>query len=277
MLNIGPHISIAKGFSKAAETAVEIGANTFQFFTRNPRGGNAKKIEGKDVEKLEKIIVENDFAPILAHAPYTLNLCSDKEEIREFAENTMADDFLRVEKIGCKLYNLHPGNHLGQGSQAAIKMIIDALNRIINPDFKFMILLETMSGKGTEVGYKFEELREIIDGVELNDKIGICLDTCHVFSAGYDIVNNLDGVLEELDRVIGLGRLKAIHLNDSMKPFGDRKDRHALIGKGEIGSEALIRLINHEKLKKLPFFLETPTDEKGHAQEIEFLKSNYSE
>ncbi len=276
MLHIGSHISIANGFEKAAQTAVEMGADTFQFFTRNPRGGKAKKIDEKDILHMREVTEKKKFAPLLAHAPYTLNLCSDREEIRDFAIKTMSDDFIRLEQIGCTLYNIHPGNHMGQGIEMGVEYISLALNQLIKTESEAVILLETMSGKGTEVGSKFEELCEIINRVSQPEKVGVCLDTCHIFSAGYDIAYDLDGVIGKFDRILGLEKLKAIHLNDSLKPFNSKTDRHALIGEGEIGLEAVIRVINHVELRHLPFFLETPTDEAGHAKEIEILKKNYS-
>ncbi len=278
MLNIGCHLSASKGFENMGLEALEIHANTFQFFTRNPRGGKAKEIDESDVNKLLKIMKENNFAKILAHAPYTLNLCSADKGIREFAKNTMADDLKRMEYLPNNMYNFHPGSHVGQGIETGINYIVEALNEILSKNQSTTVLLETMSGKGSEVGSKFEEIKEIIDRVELNEKLGVCFDTCHVNDAGYDVVNNLDGVLEEFDKIIGLDRLKAIHINDSMNPLGAHKDRHQKIGEGYIGLEAFERIINHPKLRKLPFYLETPHDDiKGYAKEIEVLRNLYKE
>lgn len=272
MLNIGCHLSISNGFEAIGKQAIEINANTFQFFTRNPRGGAARKIEQADVDALKKLMAENGFSQILAHAPYTMNLCSAKSETREFAFNTLSDDLQRMEYLPGNLYNFHPGSHTGQGVEIGIEQIISALNKAMFPEMKTTVLLETMAGKGTEVGSRFEELAEIIDGVELKDKIGVCLDTCHIFDAGYDIVNRLDDVLDEFDRVIGLERLKAIHLNDSMNYLGCHKDRHQKIGEGAIGLEAFERIVNNAHLKSLPFFLETPNDIDGYAYEIRLLR-----
>lgn len=278
MLNIGCHLSASKGFENMGLEALEIHANTFQFFTRNPRGGKAKEIDESDVNKLLKIMKENNFAKILAHAPYTLNLCSADKGIREFAKNTMADDLKRMEYLPDNMYNFHPGSHVGQGIETGINYIVEALNEILSKNQSTTVLLETMSGKGSEVGSKFEEIKEIIDRVELNEKLGVCFDTCHVNDAGYDVVNNLDSVLEEFDKIIGLDRLKAIHINDSMNPLGAHKDRHQKIGEGYIGLEAFERIINHPKLRKLPFYLETPHDDiKGYAKEIEVLRNLYKE
>lgn len=272
MLVIGPHISIAKGFSKAAEAAVEIGANTFQFFSRNPRGGNAKEFDEKDIAKFQKIRKENNFGKILAHAPYTMNLGGAKDEVYEFARKVIKEDIERMDSLGIEYMCFHPGSHVGGGIEFGIKRISDALNEALTGEENITLLLETMSGKGTEIGFDFNHLKEIIDSVEHNEKIGVCLDTCHVFSAGYDIVNNLDGVLEEFDKIIGLDRLKAIHLNDSMMPFGDKKDRHEAIGEGKIGLEAIINFMTHPKISHLPFFLETPLEDEGHKREIAMIK-----
>lgn len=275
MLNIGCHLSASKGFYHMGREALSIGANTFQFFTRNPRGGSAKDIDPADAQKLNDLIKENNFAKILAHAPYTLNACAEKEYVREFAFNTMLDDLKRMEYVPDNLYNFHPGSHVGQGVDKGIEMISDLLNSIMWKDQTTTVLLETMSGKGSEVGSKFEELREIIDRVELKEKMGVCLDTCHVYDGGYDIVNDLDGVLTQFDKIIGLDRLKAIHINDSKNPFASHKDRHEKIGDGSIGSEAFERIINHPALRGLPFYLETPNELDGYAREIAFLKSLY--
>jgi len=256
--------------------ALKINANTFQFFTRNPRGGQAKEIDKNDVDKLLNIMENSKFAKLLAHAPYTLNLCSADKGIREFAKNTMKDDLRRMEYLPGNMYNFHPGSHVGQGIEVGIDYIVEALNEILDNNQTTTVLLETMAGKGSEVGSKFEELKEIIDRVKLDNKLGVCLDTCHVHDAGYDIVNDLDGVLDEFDRIIGLDRLKAIHINDSMNSFGAHKDRHQKIGDGYIGIEAFERIINHPKLKDLPFYLETPHDDiMGYAKEIEILRKLY--
>lgn len=275
MLNIGCHLSTAGGFCKMGETALSIDANTFQFFTRNPRGSKAKDIDPQDVKRLLELMDKNHFAAILAHAPYTLNACSADEHIREFARETMKDDLKRMEYLPGNLYNFHPGSHVKQGVDVGIEQITAMLNEILYKEQQTTVLLETMAGKGTEVGRSFEELRAIIDGVKLQEKIGVCLDTCHVHDAGYDIVNDLDGVVEEFDRVIGLDKLKAIHINDSMNVKGSHKDRHQKIGQGEIGLEAMIRIINHPKFKHLPFFLETPNDLDGYAAEIKRLRAAY--
>ncbi|WP_346894567.1 deoxyribonuclease IV [Clostridium sp. UBA7503] len=272
MLNIGCHLSTTKGFENMGKEALSIGANTFQFFTRNPRGGKAKAIDEKDVAALLRIMEENKFATILAHAPYTLNACSADENTRKFALEMMTDDLLRMEYLPNNLYNFHPGSHVKQGVEVGINYIVDMLNAVIKPQQTTTVLLETMAGKGTEVGRNFEEIAEIINRVELKDHMGVCLDTCHVYDAGYDIVNNLDGVLEEFDRLIGLERLKAIHLNDSKNPFESHKDRHEKIGEGFLGIEAIINIINHPKLCNLPFFLETPNDLEGYGKEIEILR-----
>ena len=255
--------------------AVRIGANDFQFFTRNPRGGAAKPLDLEDIRAFEEYRKENGIVSVLAHAPYTMNACSKDAGLREFAKNTMLDDIFRLDNIEGALYNFHPGSHVGQGEDVGIQLIADMLNSVLKPEQKTTILLETMAGKGSEVGRSFEEIRAIIDKVELDEKLGVCLDTCHVFDGGYDIVNNLDGVLDEFDRVIGLERLKAIHLNDSLNFLGCHKDRHAKIGEGGIGLQAITKIINHPKLRNLPFFLETPNDIDGYQREIELLKSCY--
>lgn len=275
MLTIGAHLSSSKGYTAMLEQAEKIGANTFQFFTRNPRGGSAKAIDEKDVETFLTLMKEKEFPVILAHAPYTLNCCSAKPETREFALNTFADDLRRMECTPGQLYNFHPGSHVGQGEEKGIELISQTLNKVLFEEMTTTVLLETMAGKGSEIGKTFEELREIIDRVELNEKTGVCLDTCHVSDGGYDIVNNLDGVIEEFDRVIGLERLKAIHLNDSKNPVGAHKDRHEKIGEGYIGIQAFEKIINHPALKNLPFFLETPNELDGYAKEIALLKSLY--
>lgn len=277
MLHIGCHLSISKGFAHIGKEALSIKADTFQFFTRNPQGGKAKDIDLADVAKFRTLADENHFAPVVAHAPYTLNPCSDNPQTREFAEMVFSDDLKRMELIPHNYYNFHPGSHVGQGVSMGIAMIIDLLNRILTPEQNTIVLLETMSGKGSEIGRSFEELAEIRAGVKLKDKLGVCLDTCHVFAAGYDIINNLDGVMTEFDKIIGLQHLKAIHLNDSLMPLASNKDRHAKIGAGEIGAEPLIRFINHPAVKNLPFVLETPNDLAGYATEIELLRKNFSE
>lgn len=277
MLHIGCHLSISKGFAHIGKEALSIKADTFQFFTRNPQGGKAKDIDLADVAKFRTLADENHFAPVVAHAPYTLNPCSDNPQTREFAEMVFSDDLKRMELIPHNYYNFHPGSHVGQGVSIGIAMIIDLLNRILTPEQNTIVLLETMSGKGSEIGRSFEELAEIRAGIKLKDKLGVCLDTCHVFAAGYDIINNLDGVMTEFDKIIGLQHLKAIHLNDSLMPLASNKDRHAKIGAGEIGAEPLIRFINHPAVKNLPFVLETPNDLAGYATEIELLRKNFSE
>ena len=277
MLNIGCHLSTTKGYENMGKEALKIGANTFQYFTRNPRGGKAKDINEKDILALRKLMEENNFAKILAHAPYTLNGCSADESTREFASEMMADDLERLKYLPTSLYNFHPGSHVKQGVDVGINYIVEMLNKVLKPEHTTIVLLETMAGKGTEVGRTFEEIAEIISRVELNEKMGVCLDTCHVYDAGYDIVNDLDGVLEEFDRIIGLDRLNAIHLNDSKNPFKSHKDRHEKIGEGEIGFEAIKRIINHPKLRNIPFFLETPNELDGYAKEIEMLKAAYEE
>lgn len=275
MLHIGCHLSISKGFAHIGKEALSIKADTFQFFTRNPQGGKAKDIGLADVAKFRALADENHFVPVVAHAPYTLNLCSDNPQTREFAEMVFSDDLKRMELIPHNYYNFHPGSHVGQGVSSGIAMIIDLLNRILTPEQNTIVLLETMSGKGSEIGRSFEELAEIRAGVKLKDKLGVCLDTCHVFAAGYDIVNNLDGVMAEFDKIIGLQHLKAIHLNDSLMPLGSNKDRHAKIGAGEIGAKPLFSFINHPAVKNLPFVLETPNDLAGYAAEIELLRKNF--
>lgn len=273
MLKIGCHLSSAKGFLAMGKTAAEIGANTFQFFTRNPRGSRAKAIDPADAAALNRLMADHGFAPIIAHAPYTLNPCSASAETRDFARQTMADDLKRMEHVPGQYYNFHPGSHVGQGISAGISLIAGTLNEILTPEQTTTVLLETMAGKGSEVGGRFEELREILDRVELSDRMGVCLDTCHVSDAGYALAEDLDGVLMEFDRVIGLNRLKAIHLNDSLNPCGAHKDRHARIGEGCIGLEALRRVVNHPALKDLPFCLETPNELPGYAAEIALMRS----
>ena len=272
MFYIGCHLSASDGFLAMGETALSIGANTFQFFTRNPRGSKAKAIDPADVAAFLALAAENGFGTLVAHAPYTINPCSKDERTREFARMTLADDLKRMEHIPGNVYNFHPGSHTGQGIETGIGQIAETLNAILTPDIRTTVLLETMSGKGSEVGSRFEELREIIDRVELSDKLGVCLDTCHVSDAGYDIADDPDGVLAEFDRVIGLDRLRAVHVNDSLNPVGSHKDRHARIGEGCLGAEALGRVVRHPALQGLPFVLETPNELPGYAREIALLK-----
>lgn len=274
-LYIGNHTTSSKGYTRMARQMIANGGNTFAFFTRNPRGGRAKEIDPEDVRKFLELTEEYKFGKIVAHAPYTLNACAAKENIREFARETMADDLKRMEWTPGNYYNFHPGSHVGQGAEAGVRMIAEMLNEVLTEDQTTTVLLETMSGKGTEMGRNFEELRQILDLVEKKDKMGICLDTCHVWDGGYDIVNNLDGVLEEFDRIIGLKKLKAIHLNDSLNDLGSHKDRHARIGEGRIGLEALVRVIRSPRLEGIPFILETPNDDEGWAAEIRNLREAY--
>ncbi len=275
MLHIGCHLSAAKGYLAMGQEALAMKANTFAFFTRNPRGGRAKDIDLNDVKAFLTLAKEHQFAKLVAHAPYTMNLCAAKENVRTFANEMLADDLKRMESTPGNYYNFHPGSHVGQGSEQGVTIIAEALNRVLSPDQTTTVLLETMAGKGTEVGRNFGELRAIIDRVELKDKLGVCLDTCHIWDGGYDIVNDLDGVLAEFDRTIGIDRLKAVHLNDSMNGLGTHKDRHAKIGEGNIGLVALARVINHPHLRELPFILETPNDNSGYAKEIEILRENF--
>lgn len=277
MLTIGCHLSSAKGYTAMAKEAEKIHANTFQFFTRNPRGARAKEINPEDVKIFHKKAKEQGIAQILAHAPYTLNACSADESVREFAVNTMRDDLQRMEYTPGNCYNFHLGSHVKQGPETGIAYIAQMLNELLKKDQSTTVLLETMAGKGSEVGRNFEELREILDRVELQEKMGVCLDTCHVYDAGYDIVTDLDGVLTEFDKVIGLNRLRAVHLNDSMFGLSSHKDRHARIGEGKIGLEAIVRVINHPALSHLPFYLETPNDLEGYAREIALLREAYKE
>ncbi|MBU5317626.1 deoxyribonuclease IV [Clostridium bornimense] len=275
MLKIGCHLSTTKGFENMGKEALKIGANTFQFFTRNPRGGKAKEIEETDIQGLINIINENNFAKVLAHAPYTLNGCSADANTRKFAIEMMSDDLKRMEYLPNNLYNFHPGSHVKQGVDVGINYIVEMLNEVLKPEQTTKVLLETMAGKGTEIGRSFEEIAEIISKVELKEHMGVCLDTCHVYDSGYDIVNELDKVLDEFDKIIGLDRLYAIHLNDSKNPFSSHKDRHEKIGDGFIGINAIEKIINHPKLRHLPFFLETPNELDGYAKEIALLKSIY--
>lgn len=268
---LGCHLAISKGYSKAAEVALSIGANTFQFFTRNPRGAKAKALDMEDIKKFEKLLDEHKFGPLVAHAPYILNLASHKEDTWNLAKRVIKEDLERLESIPCPYFTFHPGNHLGKGIDYGVDRIAQGLNEIITGNENTMILLETMSGKGTEVGYTFEQLKKIIDKVKYSELIGVCLDTCHIYSAGYDIVNELDNVLEEFDKIIGIDKLKAIHLNDSMKEFNSKKDRHEKIGKGTIGLKAILNVLNHPQLKDLPFILETPNELDGYKEEISLL------
>lgn len=275
MLNIGCHLSSAKGYLHMGKEALAIGANTFQFFTRNPRGSKAKAIDPADIEALLQLLEEHAFAPLLAHAPYTLNPCSADPKVREFARMVMNEDLQLLELLPGTRYNFHPGSHVQQGAEQGIEMIAEILNEILQPQQQTTVLLETMSGKGSEVGRNFTELRAIIDKVELQEKLGVCLDTCHVLDGGYDIVGELDKVLAEFDNIIGLERLLAIHINDSLNGLGSHKDRHAKIGQGNIGLEALSAVTNHPRLKDLPFYLETPNELHGYKAEIELLRSLY--
>ena len=277
MLKIGNHLSSSKGYLAMGEAALALDANTFAFFTRNPRGGKAKDIDPKDVESFLAFAKEHEIGPLVAHAPYTLNPCSADEGLREFARNTFADDLRRLEYTPGNYYNFHPGSHVKQGAEAGIAYTAQMLNDTLTKEQHTTVLLETMSGKGSEIGRNFEELRAILDQVELKEKMGVCLDTCHIWDGGYDIVGDLDGVLEEFNQVIGLEKLCAVHLNDSMNVLGSHKDRHARIGEGQIGLESLVRVINHPKLRHLPFILETPNDDAGYAREIALLRSRYEE
>lgn len=277
MFTIGCHLSSSKGYLQMAKTAVSIGANTFQFFTRNPQGGAAKPIDEDDIKAFLEYADENGITKILAHAPYTLNACSADPKIREFALNTMADDIRRMEYTPNQMYNFHPGSHVKQGAEVGIELIAEHLNKVLFAEMTTTVLLETMAGKGSEVGRNFDEIRAIIDRTEFSEKLGVCLDTCHVSDGGYDIVNDLDGVLEEFDRVIGIDRLRAIHINDSKNPLGSHKDRHEVIGGGTIGLEAFERIINHPTLRNLPFYLETPNELDGYEKEISLLRGIYKE
>ncbi len=272
MLTMGTHMSIADGIAKTAENVVKMEANTMQIFSRNPRGSGYRNYSREETERFWNIKKENNFGPLLAHAPYTMNLASPKEATYEFACMVIKEDIARMDALGMEAIVFHPGSHTGIGAEAGIQKIIAGLNQAITGKERITVLLETMSGKGTEIGASFEELKAIRDGAAHPERIGICLDTCHVFSAGYDIVHNLDGVLEEFDRVLGLGLLRAIHLNDSLMPFGSHKDRHAVIGEGEIGMEALLGVLRHPQLRGLPFYLETPLDDAGHKEEIRRIK-----
>lgn len=269
---LGCHLSISKGYAKAAKEAVSIGANTFQFFTRNPRGGNAKAIDEKDIAKLADIMREHEFGPLLAHAPYTMNLCSDKSEVREFARGVLREDIERMKYLPDARYLFHPGSHVGQGTEQGIELIVDALNEAITEDDGPVVLLEGMSGKGSEIGGSFDELAQIIQGVRHSRRMGIVIDTCHMHSAGYDIVNDLDGVLDEIDRLIGLERIGGVHVNDNMNDLGCHKDRHAKIGEGSIGLDAIAAVVGSSRLEGLPFNLETPNESEGYAAEIKMIR-----
>ncbi len=271
MQYIGCHLTISKGFAAMGQEAVRLGGNTAQFFTRNPRGGKAKDIDPADIAGLRDIMEEHRFGPLIAHAPYTINPCAAKPETLEFARITMADDLRRLDFLPGTLYNFHPGSHVGQGAEAAVEKIAETLNLVLYPEMQTTVLLETMAGKGTEMGSSFQELRAILDRVALSDRVGVCLDTCHVSDAGYDIIGDLDGVLEEFDRVIGLDRLRALHLNDSMNPPGSHKDRHERLGKGFLGMDTFRHIMTHPLLRSLPKVLETPNDTHGYAEEIALL------
>ncbi len=275
MLHIGCHLSVADGYAAMGETALEVNADTFQFFSRNPRGGSVKRPSLEDLAGLLAIIKKHRFAPLLAHAPYTYNPCAEKESLREFARTAMREDLEALAPIPGILYNFHPGSHTGRGPQEGIRLIVETLDAVLTKETKPLVLLEGMSGKGSEVGGTFEELSQIINAVALPEKIGVCLDTCHLYSAGYDIVNDLDGVLQHFDKTVGLKHLKAIHLNDSMTPFHSLKDRHACIGEGSLGWDAIVRIINHPKLRALPFYLETPNELDGYADEIKRLRAAF--
>ena len=272
MFKIGCHLSASKGFLHMGEEIVSLGGNTFQYFSRNPRGGSVKALDMEDIEAFRAFAEENDIPCVLCHAPYTLNPCSKDEKTRDFAFRAMTEDLERMDLLPGNMYNFHPGSHVGQGTETGIGLIVELLNRVLREDLKTTVLLETMAGKGSEVGSRFEEIAQIIEKTDMGDKLGVCLDTCHVYDAGYDIVGDLDGVVDEFDRIIGLDRLKAIHLNDSKNPFESHKDRHEKIGEGSIGLEAVERIINHPALKELPFYLETPNELPGYKKEIELLK-----
>ena len=282
MFTIGCHLSVSNGLTAAAKEALSLGGNTFQYFSRNPRGSKAKALDLADIENFIKICGENGIKSVVAHAPYTMNACSADAGLRDLAYNMMKEDVERLELIKGEgapemLYNFHPGSHVGQGMDVGIGMITETLNKILDGTQNCWILLESMSGKGSEVGSRFSELKQIIDGVENSEHLGVCLDSCHIYDGGYDIVGNLDGVLDEFDSIIGIEKLKAMHLNDSMNPFSSHKDRHQKIGEGSLGTEAISRIINHEKLKNLPFLLETPNENEGYKKEIALLKSLYKD
>lgn len=270
---VGNHLTSSKGYAAMGKMATALDANTFAFFTRNPRGGKAREIDVKDVENFLAFAKEHSFGKLVAHAPYTMNLCAAKEDVRSFSKEMIADDIRRMEYTPGNFYNFHPGSHVGQGAQVGISLIAEALNEVLTPELTTTVLLETMSGKGSEVGRNFEELREILDRVELKEKMGVCLDTCHIWDGGYDIVDHLDEVLAEFDRVIGLDRLYAVHFNDSMNECGSHKDRHAKIGEGCIGLDAMRRIATHPLLEGRPFILETPNDDEGYQKEIALIRS----
>lgn len=273
MIYIGNHLSASKGFYAMGKMALKLGGDTFAFFTRNPRGGKAKDLDEEDIRKLQELMEEHHFGKLVAHAPYTLNLCSAKEDVRTFARETIADDLRRMEYLPGNYYNFHPGSHVGQGADRGIAMIAEVLNETLRPDQKTTVLLETMAGKGSEVGRTFEELRQILDRVECADRMGVCLDTCHVWDGGYDIVGDLDGMLRQFDEIIGLDRLLAVHLNDSKNDCGAAKDRHEKLGQGHIGPDALRAVVTHPLLQDRPFILETPNDDAGYAAEIAQVRS----
>ena len=275
MFKIGCHLSFSKGYTAMAEEAIDIGANVFQFFTRNPRGGRAKALDPDDLAQFNGLAVKNGIGPVIAHAPYTMNPSAVDDSLRRFAVDTMSDDLMRLSHIPGSMYNFHPGNHVKQGVEVASQKIIELLNQLVKTDSDTLILLETMAGKGTEVGRTFEEIRFLIDGVGESARIGVCMDTCHVYDGGYDLKNDLDGVLTRFDSIIGLDRLKAVHLNDSRYGLDSHKDRHAKIGEGELGLDAIVRIINHPSLRELPFYLETPNDLEGYRSEIRLLKDHY--
>ncbi len=277
MIYVGSHISSAKGFAAMGRQALALGANTFAFFTRNPRGGAAKALDPADVEAFLDIAREHGFGKLVAHAPYTMNACSSKPEVRAFSWRTFGEDLERMEHIPGNYYNFHPGSHVGQGTEVGIRFITQMLNTHLKPEQRTTVLLETMAGKGSEVGGRFEELKAILDGVEVKEHMGVCLDTCHVWDGGYDIVEHLEEVLEEFDRIIGLSWLKALHVNDSKNPLGAKKDRHACIGEGELGEAAFGRIVRHPVLKSLPMILETPNDEEGYRREIALLRKLYAQ
>lgn len=277
MLKIGCHLSSSNGFLAMGKTAVEIGANTFQFFTRNPRGGSIKPLNIEDIKRYTEFAAENNIGVIVAHAPYTLNACSADEKTRDFAYRAMSEDLERMEYIPGNVYNFHPGSHVKQGTEVGIQLICELLDRVLYPELKTTVLLETMAGKGSEIGRSFEEIRTIIDNTKQSNKLGVCLDTCHISDAGYDVINNLNGVLNEFDSIIGLDKLKAIHINDSKNPPASHKDRHEKIGEGFLGIDTFKNIINHPKLRELPFILETPNELDGYKHEIKILKSLYSE
>ena len=277
MLTIGCHLSISKGYLHMGKEALSLGANTFQYFTRNPRGGKARTFDEADMKVLEAFMAEHNFGKILGHAPYTLNACAADPSLRQFAKNMMREDLERLEFLPNQLYNFHPGSHVKQGVDQGIEYIVEALNEVMFEGMHTTVLLETMAGKGTEVGRTFEEIARIIDGVKLKDYIGVCMDTCHIHEGDYDIIGDLDGVMESFDKIVGLDRLHAIHLNDSKNPLGAHKDRHEKIGEGHIGLEAITKVINHPALRNLPFYLETPNELDGYAKEIALLRSVYKE